>query len=82
VGKSWRSGTQALLSKRDANNLASGYDLRLNGNSVEFHWGATNFISGTDIDATTWHHIAVTLLAAPISYTLMVLEKTKWQCPY
>jgi hypothetical protein len=34
------SGTQALLSKRDANNLASGYDLRLNGNSVEFHWGA------------------------------------------
>ena len=53
-------GTQSLISKRDANNLASGYDLRLNGNYVEFHWGLTNFISSNAIDAITWHHIAVT----------------------
>jgi hypothetical protein len=54
------TGTQAYYQNETPIILASGYDLRLNGNS-EFHWGATNFISSTDIDATTWHHIAVTL---------------------
>jgi hypothetical protein len=81
VGKSWRPDrTQALLSKRNANDLASGYDLRLNGNSVEFHWGATNFISSTDIDATTWHHIAVTFTGSTYKLYLDGAEnQLKWQ---
>ncbi|MFH4964401.1 LamG-like jellyroll fold domain-containing protein, partial [Gaetbulibacter sp. M235] len=53
------TGAQSLLSKRDANDLSTGYDLRLNGSTVEFRWN-TNSISSNAIDATTWHHIAVT----------------------
>ena len=69
------AGTQALLSKRDANDLASGYDLRLNGGSVEFHWGATSYISTTAIDATTWHHIAVTFNGSTYKLYLDGVEK-------
>jgi hypothetical protein len=54
------SGTQSLLSKRNANNLSTGYDLSLNGNNVTFNWGTSNSISSNSIDADTWHHIAVT----------------------
>ncbi|WP_298371326.1 LamG-like jellyroll fold domain-containing protein, partial [uncultured Lutibacter sp.] len=52
-------GTQCLFSKRDANDLTTGYDLRLSGSTVQFYWG-NNAISSNAIDAITWHHIAVT----------------------
>nr|WP_203226907.1 LamG-like jellyroll fold domain-containing protein [Confluentibacter flavum] len=68
------SGTQSLFSKRDANNLTSGYDLRLNGGSVEFHWG-NNSISSNAIDATTWHHIAVTFNGSTYKLYMDGVEK-------
>ena len=53
-------GTQSLLSKRNGFNLAEGgYDLRLTGNTLAFHWDNSS-ISSNHIDAITWHHIAVT----------------------
>ncbi|TDE45911.1 T9SS type A sorting domain-containing protein [Flavobacterium rhamnosiphilum] len=69
------TGTQSLISKRDANNLASGYDLRLNGGFVEFHWGLTNFITSDAIDATTWHHIAVTFNGSTYKLYMDGVEK-------
>jgi hypothetical protein len=69
------TGTQSLLSKRDANNLLTGYDLRLNGASVEFRWGTNNSISSNDIDATTWHHIAGTFNGTTYKLYIDGLEK-------
>ena len=68
------TGTQSLLSKRDANDLATGYDLRLNGSSVEFRWG-NNSISSNAIDATTWHHIAVTFNGSDYKLYIDGVEK-------
>ena len=68
-------GTQSLLSKRDANDLTSGYDLRLNGGSVEFRWGLSNFISSNAIDAITWHHIAVTFNGSTYKLYMDGVEK-------
>ncbi|MGE5944186.1 MAG: LamG-like jellyroll fold domain-containing protein [Flavobacteriales bacterium] len=68
------SGTQSLFSKRDANDLSSGYDLRLNGGSVEFHWG-NNSITSNAIDATTWHHIAVTFNGSTYKLYMNGVEK-------
>uniref|UniRef100_UPI0012FD3385 LamG-like jellyroll fold domain-containing protein n=1 Tax=Confluentibacter citreus TaxID=2007307 RepID=UPI0012FD3385 len=67
-------GTQSILSKRNANDLSTGYDLRLNGNSVEFHWD-NNSISSNAIDATTWHHIAVTFNGSTYKLYMNGVEK-------
>ncbi|WP_230935986.1 LamG-like jellyroll fold domain-containing protein, partial [Psychroserpens luteolus] len=54
-------GTQTLFSKRDANNLATGYDLRLVGTTVQFNWNAAGTIqSAHPISTNRWYHIAVT----------------------
>src|SRR5690606_27972100 len=50
---------QTILSKRNANNLATGYDLRLVGNTISFHANGSN-ISATGITDSRWYHIAVT----------------------
>ena len=38
------SSFQTIISKRDANNLATGYDLRLSGSTLSFNWNATGSI--------------------------------------
>uniref|UniRef100_UPI0026325100 LamG-like jellyroll fold domain-containing protein n=1 Tax=uncultured Psychroserpens sp. TaxID=255436 RepID=UPI0026325100 len=55
------TGTQTLFSKRDANNLSTGYDLRLVGTTVQFNWnGAGSIQSSYPISTNRWYHIAVT----------------------
>ncbi|WP_418513512.1 HYR domain-containing protein [Corallibacter sp.] len=50
---------QTIFSKRDANNLSTGYDLRLVNNTISFHANGTS-ISANGITSNRWHHIAVT----------------------
>ena len=50
---------QTIISKRNANNLNSGYDLRLINNSISFRWNAAGSIIGNGITANRWYHIAV-----------------------
>ncbi|WP_418263734.1 immunoglobulin domain-containing protein [Flavobacterium faecale] len=55
------SGTQTIFSKRNANNLATGYDLKLTGNIVSFNWNnAGSITSNYPISTNRWYHIAVT----------------------
>ncbi|WP_242135895.1 LamG-like jellyroll fold domain-containing protein, partial [Aestuariivivens marinum] len=68
------NGIQSLISKRDEDNTNSGYELRLSGNNVEFYWGNSS-ISSNAIDATTWHHIAVTFNGSTYKLYLDGVEK-------
>ena len=56
------SGTQTLFSKRDANSLNSGYDLKLTNDIISFNWNNTGSILSSPHKITTnrWYHIAVT----------------------
>ncbi|MDT0554340.1 LamG-like jellyroll fold domain-containing protein, partial [Urechidicola vernalis] len=52
---------QTIFSKRDANNLTNGYDLRIVNNIVSFRWNVGgNLISPNAIGTDRWYHIAVT----------------------
>jgi hypothetical protein len=54
-------GTQTIFSKRNANNLATGYDLKLSGDKISFNWNAAGTIASTfGITTNRWYHIAVT----------------------
>ncbi|WP_163517052.1 HYR domain-containing protein [Gelidibacter japonicus] len=53
------SNIQTILSKRNAGNLTTGYDLRLVDNNIQFY--ANNLsVSRSGITASRWYHIAVT----------------------
>ncbi|MFV8378400.1 LamG-like jellyroll fold domain-containing protein [Flavobacterium sp. LB3R33] len=55
------TGTQTIFSKRDSNNLSTGYDLKLTGDKISFNWnGAGTIISNNAISTNRWYHIAVT----------------------
>ncbi|WP_053978390.1 LamG-like jellyroll fold domain-containing protein [Mangrovimonas xylaniphaga] len=54
------SNTQTILSKRDAGNLSTGYDLRLVNNTISFRWNGNSLISPYQISTQRWYHIAVT----------------------
>ena len=54
---------QTILSKRDATNLATGYDLRLVNNTISFNANASS-ISANGITSNRWYHIAVTFNAS------------------
>ncbi|WPR71173.1 T9SS type A sorting domain-containing protein [Flavobacterium sp. NG2] len=55
------TGTQTIFSKRDANNLSTGYDLKLNGDIVSFNWNSSGtIVSNYSITTNRWYHIAVT----------------------
>lgn len=63
------SNTKTILSKRDANDLSTGYDLSLVNNTISFN--ANNYsISASGIDASRWYHVAVTYDGT--DYTLYV----------
>jgi len=53
---------QTIISKREANNLIDGFDLRLVNNVVSFHWNNGQSLSASprEIIPNKWHHIAVT----------------------
>ncbi|WP_323789520.1 LamG-like jellyroll fold domain-containing protein, partial [Psychroserpens sp.] len=54
------SGTQTIFSKRNANDLSTGYDLRLVGNIIQFTWNASGVIqSSYPLTTDRWFHIAV-----------------------
>ena len=53
------SNNRSILSKRDASDPTTGYDLRLANNTVSFHANGFN-ISANGITTTRWYHVAVT----------------------
>ncbi|WP_452233206.1 HYR domain-containing protein [Lacinutrix sp. MEBiC02595] len=60
---------QTILSKRNADNLATGYDLRLVGNNISFRANGSGITTG-GITANRWYHIAVTYNGT--AYTIYV----------
>ncbi|MCH4552525.1 LamG-like jellyroll fold domain-containing protein, partial [Aestuariibaculum lutulentum] len=51
---------QTILSKRAANNLTTGYDIRLVNNIISFNWNSGNTLASPyAIDTTRWYHVAV-----------------------
>ncbi|RIA08896.1 HYR domain-containing protein [Flavobacteriaceae bacterium MAR_2010_72] len=56
-----QNGTiQTIFSKRDANNLINGYDLRVVNNYVSFNWNnGQSLVSPYQIATGKWHHVAV-----------------------
>ncbi|EPR70595.1 putative internalin [Winogradskyella psychrotolerans RS-3] len=53
------SNIQTILSKRDAGNFATGYDLRLQYNHITFRANAGGLTANNVMDGK-WHHVAVT----------------------
>ncbi|MDB4303497.1 Ig-like domain-containing protein, partial [Desulfosarcina sp.] len=55
---------QTILSRRTGTSSTTGYDLRLEGNTVSFNWvdagGAKTFSSNHPISTTRWYHLALT----------------------
>jgi hypothetical protein len=52
---------QTIFSKREANNLIDGYDLRVVDNYVSFNWNnGQSVVSPYQITTGIWHHVAVT----------------------
>ena len=54
------NATETLISKRDANNLGTGYDLSLINGQVNFRWNAAGVIqSPQTLNNSRWYHVAV-----------------------
>ena len=53
------SSVKTIISKRDAGNLSTGYDLRLVNGTVSFNANGSS-ITANGITASRWYHIAVT----------------------
>ncbi|WP_299124200.1 LamG-like jellyroll fold domain-containing protein, partial [uncultured Winogradskyella sp.] len=67
------TGTQTLISKRDANNRNNGYDLSLVGSTVQFNFNSTGSITSSyPISTDRWYHIAVTYDNAGNNYRLYI----------
>ncbi|REE08247.1 putative secreted protein (Por secretion system target) [Winogradskyella pacifica] len=55
------TGTKTIFSKRDGTSTASGYDLSLIGDRLQFRYnGNTNVVSTQPINSDKWYHAAVT----------------------
>ena len=55
------NGKQTLFSKRDANDLSTGYDLSLQNGQLTFNWNAGGTLQTTEtLDDSRWYHVAVT----------------------
>jgi len=63
------NNTKSILSKRDANDLTTGYDLSLVNNTISFNANGYS-ISANGITSGRWYHIAVTYDGT--DYTLYV----------
>ncbi|OUR93248.1 hypothetical protein A9Q87_04665, partial [Flavobacteriales bacterium 34_180_T64] len=54
-------GTQSIISKRDADNLTTGFDLRLTNSTLSFNWNNGGTITSPfALTTSRWYHIAVT----------------------
>ncbi|NRD21184.1 Ig-like domain-containing protein [Winogradskyella eckloniae] len=53
-------GTKTILSKRDSNNLDSGYDLSIINNRIYFRWNNASMYVTTPLNNSKWYHVAVT----------------------
>ncbi len=53
------NSVKTIISKRDASNLSTGYDLRLVNGTVSFNANGSS-ITANGITASRWYHIAVT----------------------
>ncbi|WP_179019933.1 BspA family leucine-rich repeat surface protein [Winogradskyella forsetii] len=54
------SGTKTIFSKRDGTSTASGYDLSLIGNLLNFRYNNSTIIATETMNTNKWYHIAVT----------------------
>lgn len=55
------SNIQTIFSKRNANNLIDGYDLRLTGGALSFNWNnGSQIVSPFPLTTSRWYHVAVT----------------------
>jgi hypothetical protein len=55
------SNIQTIISKRNANSLINGYDLRLVGTTLSFNWNNTSQISSPfPLTTSRWYHVAIT----------------------
>ena len=63
---------QTIISKRDANNLNKGYDLRLEGNKIFFKWDGSGSISSPSLGTNRWYHVAVTRINSGKNYNLYI----------
>jgi hypothetical protein len=52
--------TKTIFSKKDANNMTTGFDLRLVNNSISFYANNSMVLSHNGINNNRWYHIAVT----------------------
>ncbi|TYA54308.1 LamG-like jellyroll fold domain-containing protein [Formosa maritima] len=67
------SGERTIISKRDANNLATGYDLKLSNNgTVSFNWNNSGSINSLPYKLTTsrWYHLGIVFNSG--TYTLYI----------
>ncbi|HSP83403.1 MAG TPA: LamG-like jellyroll fold domain-containing protein, partial [Gillisia sp.] len=53
------AGIKTIFSKRDASNLAAGFDLIIENNIPKFRWNNSTLISLYPIGTDRWYHIAV-----------------------
>ncbi|MFV5703704.1 LamG-like jellyroll fold domain-containing protein, partial [Flavobacterium sp. XS2P12] len=55
------STIQTIISKRNANSLIDGYDLRLIGSSLSFNWNnGSQITSPFPLTTSRWYHVALT----------------------
>lgn len=51
---------QTIVSKRNANDFSTGFDLRLVSNELSFYANTTKVVSRTGMNRNRWFHVAVT----------------------
>ncbi len=54
------TGTQTILSKRNANNLSTGYDFSLVDKRLFFRWNGAQVFANQTMTMNRWYHVAVT----------------------
>ncbi|WP_144962207.1 LamG-like jellyroll fold domain-containing protein [Gillisia sp. Hel_I_86] len=53
------AGIKTIVSKRDASNLAAGFDLIIDNNIPKFRWNTSSLASKYPIGTDRWYHISV-----------------------
>ncbi|TYB77235.1 immunoglobulin-like domain-containing protein, partial [Bizionia myxarmorum] len=66
------NNAQTLLSKRDLNDLSTGYDLRINNGVVEFRYDNETIPTSVTINDLRWHHVAITFDSTLGTYILYI----------
>jgi hypothetical protein len=52
--------SKSIFSKQDANNKTTGYDLRIESNSISFYVNNTKVVTRSGITIDRWYHVVVT----------------------